>query len=101
MGLNVGPFSAKQIAQPLDGQLLGLVHKFTPAVVALTGQALGVLVGQDASLRGHDGLAGVVLGRNELGPFGLAGVLKAHNAGNFWVGLEGGVQFFGHGNRVV
>ena len=99
--LNVGPFCAEQCAQPLDGQVLRLVHKFTSPVVTLARQALGILVGQDASLRSHDSFAGVVLGSDELGPLGLTGVLKAHNAGNFCVGLEGGMQFCGHGDGVV
>ena len=54
VGLNIGIFCAEQLAGTLDGNVLHLVHIDTAAIVALAGQALGVLVGQDAAHCGHD-----------------------------------------------
>ena len=49
MGLDVGVLGTEQLAGALDGDVLHLIHIDTAAIVALAGQALGVLVGQDAA----------------------------------------------------
>ena len=58
-----------------DGDVLHLIHIRTAAVVALAGQALGVLVGEDAAHGGHDGGRDDVLAGDELDIFPLAGQL--------------------------
>src|SRR4051812_26343213 len=49
------------LREPLD-----LVHELAPAVVALAGQALGVLVGEPRTLRLEHGTEGIVLARDQL-----------------------------------
>ena len=87
--LHVGPRGAEKFAQAVDRELLHLVHKLTSAVVALAGKALGVLVGQNASLCGHDGFTGVVLRGDELGAFDLTDAFAVNEGGHFRVVLKG------------
>ena len=87
MRLNVGPFRAKQFAQPVNRKLLGLVDELAPAVITFAGKALGVLVGEDASLRGHHSFAGVILGSDELCAFDLADALTFYDCGDFRISL--------------
>ena len=54
MRLDVGVFGAKELAGPAPGQLFYFVDDVVTAVVALARIALGVLVGQHRSGRGHD-----------------------------------------------
>jgi len=80
VGLHIGEVGAEQGLQAVDGQLLDHVDMFTTAVVALAWVALGVLVGQLRTLRGHHGGRGVVFAGDELDVLFLALVL----------GLDGG-----------
>ena len=59
--LNVRPFGAKEFTEPIDRELLNLVHKFAATIVALAWKTLGVFVGQDAALSGHHRFTCVVL----------------------------------------
>ena len=87
VGLDVGVLCAEQLAGALDGDVLHLIHIGTPAVVALAGQALGVLVGEDAAHSGHDGGRDDVLAGDELDIFPLAGQLTVHGRSQLRVGL--------------
>ena len=88
MRLHICPSGPKQLAQPVDGQALGLVHKFTAPIVALARQALGILVREDASLCGHHGLAGVVFRSDQFGAFDLPNALALHNGGHLGIALQ-------------
>ncbi len=57
VGLHVGVLGAEQLARPLPGELLGLVHDEVPAVVPLGRVALGVLVREHRALRLEHGAA--------------------------------------------
>ena len=87
VGLDVGVLCAEQLAGALDGDVLHLIHIGTAAVVALAGQALGVLVGEDAAHGGHDGGRDDVLAGDELDIFPLAGQLTVHGRSQLRVGL--------------
>ena len=87
MGLDVGVLCTEQLAGALDGDVLHLIHIGTAAVVALAGQALGVLVGEDAAHSGHDGGRDDVLAGDELDIFPLAGQLTIHGRSQLRVGL--------------
>ena len=78
VGLNIGIFCAEQLAGTLDGNVLHLVHIDTAAIVALAGQALGVLVGQDAAHCGHDGGRDDVLAGDQFNVLALTVQLAIH-----------------------
>ena len=65
MGLHVGGFCAEQLLDPIDRQLLGDVHPFAAAVIALARITFRILVGEHRTLRLHHGRAGVVLRRDQ------------------------------------
>ena len=88
MRLHIGPGRAEQLLRALDGQGLGHIHVFAPAVIPLSGVALGVLVRQHAALGLHHQHAGVVLGGNQLQMVLLALGFRRHGGGEF--GVEGG-----------
>ena len=73
----------KTLAYPVCGEGFSL----TAAVVALAGQALGVLVGDDAAHGGHDGGRDDVLAGDELDIVPLAGQLTVHGRSQLRVGL--------------
>ena len=66
MGLNVDIIGAEQLNGPLDGQALGHIHEFAPAIVAFIRVALGILIGQQTALGRHDGSAGDIFRGNQL-----------------------------------
>ena len=67
VGLDVDVLGAGEEGQgAILGQPLGDVHEFAAAVVALAGQALGVLVGERRALGLHHGGEGVVLAGDQL-----------------------------------
>src|SRR5262249_56793370 len=69
--LDVGVLRGEERLRPVDRELLDLVDELTAAVIALPGIALGVLVGQDGSLRFAYGARNPVLGRDQLEPLVL------------------------------
>ena len=87
MGLHVGVFRAEQLAGPVDGQLLHLIHPDAAAVVPVGGIALGVLVGEHAAHSGHHRRADDVLAGDQLDVFPLTGELPVHGGGHFRVAL--------------
>ena len=70
--LHVGEVGAEQLLRALDGELLGTVHEFAAAVVALVRVAFGVLVGEHRALHLQHARAGVVLGGDQLDVLFLA-----------------------------
>ena len=101
VGLHVGVLCAEQLAGPADGDVLHLVHIGTAAVIALAGQALGVLIGQHAAHGGHHRRGDDVLAGDQLDVFPLAGQLPAHGRAHFRVDAvhqaDGVHHFFVHG----
>ena len=66
MGLDVGMLGAEQLLEPVDRQLLDLVHHLAPAVVAPARISLGVLVGERSAHRVDHRTAGEVLAGDQL-----------------------------------
>ena len=64
--LHVGEAGAEQGLGAVDREVLGDVHPFTAAVIALAGQSLGVLVGEHRALAVEHGLGHEVLRRDHL-----------------------------------
>jgi len=70
--LHIGPGSAKQFLEAVDGELFHFVHHFTSTIIAATGITFGVFIGQ-AGTHGIDyGLARKVFGSNEFHTAALA-----------------------------
>ena len=66
VGLDVGVIGAEERREPAAGEVLDLVDDLVAAVVATTGIALGVLVGEDRAGRRHDRRRREVLARDQL-----------------------------------
>ena len=72
MGLHVGVLRAVETADALDGQRLDLVHDLAAAVVARSGIAFGVFVGQDRTHGLHHLVADEVLRSDQFDAMHLA-----------------------------
>ena len=83
--LHVGVIGAEQLLEAVNRQLLGDVHVFAAAVVALARVAFSVLVGQLAALRFHHRRAGVVLAGDQLDVVFLALGLSGDGLGQFGI----------------
>ena len=70
--------AGEQLQGPVAGEVLGDVDELAAAVIALAGQALGVLVRQPAALGLHDGGRRVVLRGDQLDLVVLAVALALH-----------------------
>ena len=85
--LHVGVLGAEELLEPVDGQLLDLVHDLAAAVVPPARVPLGVLVGQ----RGAHGVdhrpAGEVLAGDQLQPMLLPAQLGIDEPGDSRIGL--------------
>ena len=66
VGLDVDVVAPEHLLGAVDRQLLGDVHELAAAVVALAGEALGVLVGEVRALAVEDRLGDEVLGGDHL-----------------------------------
>ena len=65
MRLDIGPLRIIDGLEPVDRELLNLIHHLATAVVALAGIALGVLVRADGTHRAEHVLGYVILGSYE------------------------------------
>ena len=72
MRLDIGKVGTKQRLGTIDCELLNHIHMLAPAVIALAGIALGVLVGEQRTGRFEDAGAGMILGGDELDMIFLA-----------------------------
>ncbi len=87
VGLDVGVLGAEQGLGAVDGKLLGDVDPLAPAVVAASGIALGVLVGEHRSLAFEHRLGHEVLGGDHLQGLLLAAQLAVYRRGDLGVHL--------------
>ena len=92
---------AERLQRALLAQALRLVDELVAAVVALAGQALGVLVRQARTVHLHHRAAGEVLARDELEAEALARLLLGHDGEHLKVSIEVRVLGFavGRGSR--
>ncbi len=98
VGLHVGELRPEQALGALDREGLDDVDELAAAVVAATGVALGVLVGEHRALRFEHGARNEVLARDHLEGVALAGELLLECGGDLGVDLgERGVEGVGHG----
>jgi hypothetical protein len=74
--LDVGVVGAEQRLGALDRENLCVIDELAAAVVALARVTFRVLVGQHGTLRGHDPLTRVILGRDQLDVLFLASLLE-------------------------
>ena len=54
MRLHIGIFAVKYFFQPVDGQLFGLIHDFTTAIISSAGIAFGIFIGHYIAHGLHD-----------------------------------------------
>ena len=85
VGLYVDPFGVVEFFETLDGDGLHLVHDAASAVETLAGQALGVLVGEDAAHSAHHIGTHEVLRRNEFDSVLLTVVFLVDKVKNFLI----------------
>ena len=94
--LHVGKARPEELLGALASEVLHLVDRPAAAVVALAGQALGVLVGEWGPDCLHHRLGDEVLGRDELDRGALAAQLVAHGREDLRIGRA--QVLVGHGN---
>ena len=97
MRLHVGEVGAEQCLGPIAGDVLHHVDVLATAVVAPTGQALGVLVGQHAALGLQYRARHKVLRRDHLEGVALPAQFLAQQLGD--VGVDLGERGGHHGRR--
>jgi hypothetical protein len=87
VGLDVGEAAAEELLGALDGEVFDLVVEAAAAVVARTGVAFGIFIGEDGAGGFHDGGGDVVLAGDQLEGGLLAALFEGDEFGDFWVGL--------------
>ena len=85
--LHVGVLGAEELLQPVDGQLLDLVHHLAAAVVPLARVPLGVLVGERRAHRVDHRAAREVLARDQLEAVLLPAQLPVDQARDDGIGI--------------
>ncbi len=88
MWLDIGIVGAEQLFGAFDGERFDVVDELAATVVTFARVTLGILVRQHAALRGHDPLAGVIFGGDQLDMFFLAALLGVDRF--FELGIIGG-----------
>ena len=88
MGLHVGVLRAVETADALDGQRLDLVHDLAAAVVARSGIAFGVFVGQDRTHGLHHLVADEVLRSDQFDAMHLAVALGGNQIENLGISFH-------------
>ena len=106
VGLHVGRLRAEQRLRALDRERLDDVDVLAAAVVALAGQALGVLVRQRRALAVHDRLRDEVLGGDHLERRLLTARLRHEDVRDLGIDLGYGLgevvrSQFGHGPEGI
>ena len=86
--LDVGMLGAEERLRAVNGELLGLIHEFAAAVVALARVALGIFVREHRAHRFHHRFGNEILGWDQLQAGGLAADLVAEDRCN------GRINFF-------
>ena len=92
--LQVGVFCTEERLGAFDTNLFYLVDFFTAAVVALTGIALGILIGERRAQSGQNGRRGEVLTGDQLQIFALTIKLAEQNRCDIWVLCLEGIEIW-------
>ena len=85
--LHVGVIAPEQLFAAFDGEVFHDIHILAAAVVALAGQALGVLVGEVRADGRHDRGGNKVFARDEFDVIALAVKFEFHRLVYFRVGV--------------
>ena len=88
MRLNVCEFTSEKLRNPFNCQIFRDVDVLAAAVIAPPRQTLGILVGEDRTLRFQDRFADDVFRRDQLDLVALAGEFAPHRFGHFGVGFR-------------
>lgn len=92
MRLDVGVFCAEQLAGSIPRQIFDDIDIFAAAVVASSGVAFGVFVGEDGAGGFHDSGAGVVFGGDQFESVDLSAAFSGQGGPQLRVaGLDGGL----------
>src|SRR6516164_5678230 len=83
MRLDIGETAPEQAARPLDRQPFGYVDILAAAVITLSRQALGILIGEHRALRLKHGAADDVLRRDKFDLVTLPAQFELDRFGNF------------------
>ena len=85
VGLHIGVVGHKELAGPFACDILHHVHALAAAVIAVSGVALGIFVGQHAAHRFHYCGADKVFGSNQFNFIALASEFFTDSRSNFGV----------------
>ena len=85
--LHVGVLGAEKRLRAIDGELLGLIHEFAAAVVALAGIAFGVFVREDRAHRFEHRFGNEILRGDQLEAGGLPADFVAEDSGDLRIGF--------------
>ena len=88
MRLDVGMLGAEERLRAVDRELLGLIHEFAAAVVALAGITLGIFIREDRAHGFHHCLGNKILRWDQLEARGLPAELVTQHS------RDGGIGFF-------
>src|SRR6185312_3805178 len=88
--LHIGVLSGKKLLGSVAGQVLHHVHELTAAVIALTGIAFRILVGEDRAHGFEHGFTDEVLRGDQFQAFMLAPNFVVNGGGNFRVNFVEG-----------
>ena len=83
MRLHIGVIGAEERFGAIDGELLGDVHEFAAAVIALAGIAFGVFIGEHRAHGFHHRFGDAIFRGNQLDAGGLAANFFAQHRGDF------------------
>jgi hypothetical protein len=71
MWLYVGIFAAKNLFDPVDGELFGLINYLTAAVISSAGIAFGIFIRHNIPHGHHYGIGGEIFRGDQLNPVTL------------------------------
>ena len=86
VGLHVAVLAAEELLYAAAGEVFGDIDKLTAAVVAMTGIAFGIFIGEMTARRSHYRGRDEVFAGDELYVALLAGKFELQSIGNFGVG---------------
>ena len=99
--MDIGVVGAEQGLDAFNGQHLDLVDVFAAAVVAFTGVALGIFVGEHRALRLYYARAGVVFRGNQLDVLFLSPLFFANSSKDLIVEPFNGHVVVKHGGPLI
>ena len=87
VGLYIGKFRTETGLGTVNAELLNFINKVASAVITLSGQAFGILIGQNGAHGRHHRRRSKVLGSNQFQTILLAGKFPVHHGSQFRIKL--------------